>query len=315
MLEHLTLRPQPVVNPLTAALDAFLLSREAMRCTAKTLEAYRYTVGSLVAWLQAQDVHDVAAITPGLLRAYLAGLQRRGLKDTSQHTHARGIRTWLRWLEAEGDIADSPMRRVAMPRLEKRMPAPFAPEDVKRLLAACDRSTTKGLRDYAIVLTLLDTGLRASELVSLKVGDIDPRSGLCTVLGKGCKMRQVRVGAKARGAIIRMLGARGATPNGGPLWPAFDALTGNEAAGGLSLHGLQTMLHRLGRKAGVMPCGPHRFRRTFALWMLRDGCDLHSLRLLMGHSNLTVLQRYLALAGEDVERAHAAHSPADRLLG
>ena len=63
------------------------------------------------------------------------------------------------------------------------------------------------------------------------------------------------------------------------------------------------------------PCAPHRFRRTFTLWCLRDGMDLHSLRMLMGHSSLAVLQRYLALAGEDVERAHKAHSPADKLLG
>lgn len=67
-------------------------------------------------------------------------------------------------------------------------------------------------------------------------------------------------------------------------------------------------------KAGVTPCGPHRFRRTFALWLLRDGVDLHSLRVLMGHSDLAVLQRYLAIAGEDVERVHREHSPVDRLL-
>ncbi len=64
----------------------------------------------------------------------------------------------------------------------------------------------------------------------------------------------------------------------------------------------------------LWPCNPHRFRRTFALWMLRDGCDLHTLRLFMGHSDLTVLQRYLAIAGEDLERAHREHGPVDRLL-
>jgi len=122
----------------------------------------------------------------------------------------------------------------------------------------------------------------------------------------------VRVGAKARGAIIRMMGYRPQAKAGDALWPAFDA-QGRER-GALTLSGLQTALRRLGARAGVVPSGPHRFRRTFALWCLRDGMDLHSLRLLMGHSDLTVLQRYLALAGEDVERAHAAHSPADRLL-
>ncbi|HOG48590.1 MAG TPA: site-specific integrase, partial [Anaerolineae bacterium] len=125
-------------------------------------------------------------------------------------------------------------------------------------------------------------------------------------------LRQVRVGNKARAAILRLMAYRGEPSPRAALWPAYD-LQGCEC-GALSVHGLQTALVRLGRAAGVSPCGPHRFRRTFALWRLRDGMDLHSLRLLMGHSSLTVLQRYLALTGEDVERAHAAHSPADKLL-
>jgi site-specific recombinase XerD len=114
-------------------------------------------------------------------------------------------------------------------------------------------------------------------------------------------------------ALGHMLAFRHDVQDGDPLWLAY-SIEGRET-GALSVHGLQTMLVRLGRTAGVMPCAPHRFRRTFALWMLRDGCDLHSLRMLMGHSSLAVLQRYLDLGGEDIERAHMAHSPADRLLG
>ena len=139
-------------------------------------------------------------------------------------------------------------------------------------------------------------------------------SWLAVVMGKGGKQRQVRMGTKARAAIVRMLGYRENADASAPLWAGYDGLRGQEA-GALSVHGLQTMLRRLGRAAGVEPCAPHRFRRTFALWCLRDGMDLHSLRMLMGHSSLAVLQRYLALAGEDVERAHKAHSPADKLLG
>lgn len=316
-MERLTLRPQPVVSPLHAAFDAFLLSREAMRCTPKTLQHYCYTVGGFVAYLDSQGIRDARDITPGHIRAYLVALQRRGTKDTTQHAHARGIKTWCRWLVAEGDLVVNPMQRVAMPRLDKRVPPPFSPDDVKSLLDACDRHTPRGSRDYALVLTLLDTGLRASEVIGLRVGDIDPRSGLCTIMGKGRKVRQVRAGAKARAAIVRMLGYRrdvvpNAATNGAPLWVGYD-VQGREK-GALTPYGLQAVLRRLGARAGVSPCSPHRFRRTFALWCLRDGMDLHSLRLLMGHSDLAVLQRYLALAGEDIERAHAAHSPADRLL-
>lgn len=306
----LTLRPPVVRTGLDFSLEGFMLSREAMRCTPKTLEHYEYTLGGFTKDLAQQgvrDVRDVRDITAHHIRAYLVGLQRRGLKDTTQHIHARGIRAWLNWLVVEGELQISPTRRVAMPRLEKRIPPPFSPQDVQTLLAACDRHTVLGARNYAIILTLLDTGLRAAEFCGLRVGDVDMRSGLATVMGKGQKQRTVRVGAKARGAIVKMLGLRGEAASGDPLWAT-------RAGGSLGVHGLQTMLHRLGRQAGVMPCAPHRLRRTFALWCLRDGMDVHSLRMLMGHCTLDVLQRYLALAAEDVERAHKADSPVDKLL-
>lgn len=309
--EHLTLRAYHG-SPLDAALSAFLLDRESSRCTPKTLEHYRYTCGAFVAYIEAQGIEHVDAITPHHVRAYLVSLEKRGLKDTTQHAHARGIKTWLRWLVREGDLDVSPMERVAMPRLEKRIPPPFSPEDVQALLAACDRKTPIGARNYAAVLVLLDSGLRAAEFVSLRVGQVNPRSGMATVIGKGRKQRTVRVGSGARGALVRMMGHRQDAAHGSPLWVGYD-LHGNEC-GPLSVSGLQTTLYRLGHQAGVVPCSPHRFRRTFALWCLRDGMDLHSLRALMGHASLAVLQRYLALAGEDLERAHVAHSPVDNLL-
>jgi integrase/recombinase XerD len=248
----------------------------------------------------------------GCNRAYLLSLQVRRPKDTTQHAHARGIKAWLNRLVDEGDLDASPMGRVRMPRLEKRVLPPFNPEDIQALLAQCNRKTAKGIRDRALVLILLDTGLRASEILSLTVGDINMRSGLTVVMGKGRKQRTVRVGNRARKAAMRMIATRSRSGPGDPLWIAYNL--DREEKGQLTFYGLRTILRRLGQQAGVLPCGPHKFRRTFALWCLRDGMDLHSLRMLMGHSSLAMLQRYLALATEDVERAHAAHSPADKLL-
>lgn len=301
------------VTALYAAYQAFLLSRQAMRCTPSTLEHYEYGAGGFVQWLHEQGVRRVDDITAHHVRAYLVGLERQGLKDTTQHAQARAIKTFLRWLVSEGDLDRSPMDKVKMPRLEQRIQEPFAVEHIQSLLGHCNRKTPRGARNYAIVLTLLDTGLRAAEFVSLSVSSVNMTTGITTVLGKGRKQRQVRVGSKARSAILRMLGFRGQVRPDDPLWIAYDTLH-DQIKGPLSIGGLQMVLARLGRESGVMPCSPHRFRRTFALWALRDGMDLHSLRLLMGHSDLTVLQRYLALAGEDVERAHVAHSPVDRIL-
>ena len=94
--EHLTLLKPQRYTPLQASLDAFLLSKQAARCTAKTLVHYRYTVGNFVAFLHRQGVSDLEQITPNHIRRFLVELQRQGLKDTTQHAHARGIKTWLR---------------------------------------------------------------------------------------------------------------------------------------------------------------------------------------------------------------------------
>ena len=104
-----------------------------------------------------------------------------------------------------------------------------------------------------------------------------------------------------------MLAFREQVRNGNPLWLAYGIRGGGRGA--LSVHGLHAMLVRLGHEAGVTPCAPHRFRRRFALWMLRDSCELHSLRMLTGHGSLDVLQRNLDPAGEGIERAHMARSP------
>ncbi len=309
---QLTLHESEPLTPLNLHYQSFLLDREAARCTVKTLQYYRYTVGSFASWLQRQGVTDPHRITPNHIRQYLVSLQRRGLKDTSQHGHARGIKAFLNWLVSEGELNKSPMDRVSMPKVEERVQPPFGPDDVKALLNACSSKNAKDLRDRAIVLGLLDSGLRASELMSLRVGSVDMRSGLVTVQGKGRRQRTVRFGARTRKALLRYLASRDNPTADSALWVAYRR-DGRER-GPLSYRGLGMVCKCLGERAGVTPCHPHRFRRTFALWCLRDGMDLHSLRLLMGHSSLAVLQRYLALAGEDIERAHKLHSPVDNLL-
>lgn len=301
------------VSPLDAALASFLLAHEAARHSPKTLQHYHYTAGGFVAWLKEQGILDVAHVKADHIRRYLIELQRRSLKDTTQHAHARGIKTFFNWLVENDYIDHSPMWRVKMPKLEQRVPPPFSREEIRSLLNACNRRTIQGARDYALILVLLDTGLRAQEICSLKVGQVDMRSGVTAIMGKGGKERQIRVGDKARGAILRYLSMRGEEARKtDPLWLSFSRW--RAVQGPLQVNGLRSALRRVGDIAGVHPCSPHRFRRTFALWCLRDGMDMESLRKLMGHSNFAVISRYLRLAGEDIERVHRAHSPVDNIL-
>jgi site-specific recombinase XerD len=205
---RLTLQDSQPLSPLDLHYQPFLLDREAERCTPKTTTHYSYRLGTFVGWLQEQGVNCRSYITAHHIRAYLVCLQRRGLKGTTQHAHARGIKAWLRWLVDEGELEESLMSRVSMARLEKRMQSPFSPEDVKPLLAAYNTKPRQDLRDRALTLALLDGGLRASEFVRLRINRLDVRSCLVTVLGRGHKHRTVRFGAKTRQAIFRYLARR-----------------------------------------------------------------------------------------------------------
>jgi integrase/recombinase XerD len=304
--EHLTTRQDTILphfrySPLRALYDAFILSREAARCAAATLRFYSFTLGPFLTYLEGQGVQSVQEITPTHIRAYLLGLQERHLSDNTQHGHARSIRVWMNWLVREEELAKSPMDKVQMPRLERRVLPGFTSEDIKALLGACDRKTVFGLRDYAIILCLLDSGLRREEFARMTLADLNLRTGAVFVRhGKGGKQRHTGLGTKSRAAVLRYMAAKGDIDPDAPLW-------------GLTPRGLQIMLYRLGQQTGVVPCNPHRFRRTFTLFAWRSGMDIETLRVILGHSDLSVLYRYLKLTGEDIEKEHRAHSPVDSL--
>ncbi len=178
---------------------------------------------------------------------------------------------------------------------------PLADEDLQRLLAACD------VRDRAIVLLLLDTGLRVSEAAGIGLADLRP-DGTIKVRGKGARERVVPVGAATRRAIAGVLEGRAPSAGDAPLF------TG--AAGGrLTLTGIQQLLRRLRTRAGVARrCNPHTFRHTFAHRYLMNGGDVFTLQRMLGHSSLEMVRRYVALADGDMATRHRAASPADNLL-
>ncbi len=190
-----------------------------------------------------------------------------------------------------------------MPRLDKKILPALTPVDVKRLLGTCER-----VRDKAIVLSLLDSGARASEFCELRVADLDMRSGALAIhQGKGQKGPHSFLGAKSRKYLSRYLAERGELSKDAPL---FATLGGDR----LTPNSLFLLLRRLGDSEGIEHCSPHTFRRTFALWSLRAGMNIFALQQLMGHSDLTVLQKYLALVKQDLQDAHEKFGAVDHLL-
>ena len=227
------------------------------------------------------------------LRATLAPISVAG--------YVRGLRAFGNWLAHDGLAEARALRTLARPRVPHKVIEPLADEDLRRLIAASD------VRDRAIVLLLLDTGLRVSEAAGISLADLRP-DGTIKVLGKGARERVVPVGAATRRAIARVLDGRAPSAGDAPL---FIGAAGER----LTLTGIQQLLRRLRARASIAGrCNPHTFRHTFAHRYLMNGGDVFTLQRMLGHSSLEMVRRYVALADGDVVTHHRAASPADHLL-
>jgi len=184
---------------------------------------------------------------------------------------------------------------------------------VVKLLACCEPASAVGARDRAIVLVLLDTGVRCSELMQLTVDDLDLEAGRLRVLhAKGNKQRVVPFASRCRDALRHYLGFRGSEP--GPLFLAAGGHRTLRPGTALQPNGLKQLLRRLGRQASLAKVHAHRFRHTFATWAIEQDARELDVQYLLGHSTPDMVRRYSATYNsEKAARAHHLFSPAARL--
>lgn len=278
-------------------LEEWLLTLEIAGRSPKTLQLYRLYLTRLLEHLERREraLDDRVAI-----HQWLVELART---SPGAAQVAYGIaHTWYQWCVAEGIVDRNPLDSVPRPRPRERVPRSLSPDEVRRLLAACDKGPL-GARDQAIILVLYDTGLRASELLQMTV-DPTGRYEYVQVEGKGRRERTVLLGARARQAVLRYV--RLWRPPGPPLWLARDRTP-------LQYPGLREMTVRLSQRTGI-DFRPHALRHSFAQAMLAQTEDWDAVRVLGGWKSAGVMQRYLR--GREWERAIAVkrrHSPGNAL--
>jgi site-specific recombinase XerD len=199
----------------------------------------------------------------------------------------------------EGYAVDHVVRKVEIAKPEIRAIIPFSRGEVERLLKAATQSRDR-LRNIAVIKTLLDTGLRASELCGITLGDLEGE--YVRVLGKGSKERRVPLSALAMQSIVEYMTDR---PPGKRSSPVFLSEDGDA----LNRNSLRLMINRLALKAEVNNAHPHKFRHTFALNYLLNGGDPYSLQIILGHSTMDMVKRYLYLTNRDIAAVHERASP------
>jgi site-specific recombinase XerD len=199
------------------------------------------------------------------------------------------------------------MAEIRRPKTPKLLKVGFTAEEVQRLLKATEAKNGRGTaRDKAILLFLLDTGCRVSEVINCKRIDLDLAAGRVKVYGKGAEERFVYLGRTALKALWRYVNLYRPEP-----LPGHDYLFLTHNGHKMNRSGLTSLLKRLGREAGIEDVHAHRFRRTAAVEFLRNGGDVFTLQRMLGHSSLEMVRQYLALVDEDLAATHRRASPAD----
>lgn len=279
---------------LDAWIEAFLFDRKAQNMSKGTLSFYVCKLGLFSGYCDSQQVKRITQITPNLIRQYLLYLEQTGHNPGGIHACFRTVKTFLLWWEreVEPDGWKNPIRKVKAPKMGIEPLDPVNIEDVSAILDTCSHSTLLGLRDKAIFFVLLDSGIRASELLALNLEDLKLSTGEILIRqGKGRKPRSVYIGSKSRKSIRSYLRKRLDKSPALFITNQYDRLT---------YWGLKSIVNSRSRLAKIKPPSIHSFRRWFALNCLRSGINIYTLQVLMGHSDLQVLRRYLKQTNEDI---------------
>ena len=311
----------PLYDPgwaLGLALDDVVADYlEALRAAGRsprTVEWYRAFLAEFGAFV-ARDAAParLADLAPPNARRWLVTLQARSRRPApaSLAGRIRTLKAFGSWVTAEYDLGKHPLAGLQVPKVPDQLVRSLRESDVRRLLAALEVHSQQPERDRAVLLLLLDTGLRIGEAAGLHMRDVDLEAGRCRVMGKGARERVVPLGRTARRALRRYLLAAGHHARGeAPLF----AQRGGEP---LAVVGLQHLIRRVVAGAGALSvhCTPHILRHTFARNFLTNGGDVFSLQRILGHSpaSLEITRRYVRLLDDDLREAHRRASPVDRL--
>lgn len=313
-------------NRLDTLLEGYRLSAQSEGRSPNTIAIVEASVRYLSEFLAANGLSTNATqLGVEELRRFIAHLREqprfahhRFTRPQDGHLSGHTINAYLRalqafwaWLKREDFIEQNPFTRLKIPKAPKKVIPTFTDEQLCRLFAAIDTTTPAGYRNYTIIVTLLDSGIRCSELTGLRLADVNLESRLLKVWGKGSKERLVPIGAKVQKAIWKYLTRH--RPE--PATPRYDQAFLTRDGHPLTKDRVEAIVERYGKKAGItgVRLSPHTFRHTMAVTFLRNGGDVFSLQRILGHSQLEVLRGYVNLAQSDISRVHQRNSPADNL--
>ena len=303
---------------MSKSLLGWQLHMQAGNYSTVTIEGYIPAMGRVIKFLNDPDAADV---TIWDLESFLISLRKSGVSESTRQYYWKVIKSYFSWASKRKGLGiERPDTELDMPTVPEPEVMPYTEREVRNLLKVCEETeesiTDKrcswkykrptALRDQLLILVLLDTGIRVSELCRIQYKDLNIENQSIHIrafeTGKKSKDRIVYIGKKTMSILWRFV-----AENNDPE----EYLFLSDENDPLSRDAVKHLLARLGKKAGIPNCGAHRFRHTFAIQYLRNGGDIYTLKRIIGHSSLKMVQRYLQLSETDSKTAHKKASPVD----
>ena len=309
---------------LPTLIDLFITTKQTEGKSPRTLNWYRDKLIHFARYLGNGSEAKLKDLSLDDARSFIAWLQNKpcrysdhplqpekqgGLSPYTIHGYVRALKAFSSWLYEEGFTRRNLFARLKRPKVPQPVIQILSDEEIAAIIKAINPNCFLGARLYVMVLLLLDTGIRASELCTLTLDNTFVDEDYIKVEGKGGKERIVPFGATTKKALLRYIH----TFRPEPAYEGINELILSVEGTPLTYSGLAQAIKRLGRRAGVPRLHPHLFRHTFAVRYLMNGGDVMTLRLILGHTTLEVTQMYMHLAEAHVKVQHHKFSPVDRL--
>jgi integrase/recombinase XerD len=293
-----------VDDAIQVYLDALAVERAASR---HTLAAYGSDLAKFADYLEAAGVSDIGDVRREHVVGFASGAAAAGLAISTTVRRQSAVRGLFRHLVREGLSRTNPAESVPLPRRPRKLPSVLSVDEVKRLLAASDESTSTGLRDATILTLLYSSGLRVSELCGLDIGDVDRVTGFLRCRGKGGKERVVPIGRVALGKLALYLEGPRAEGPGAEQAALFVSAKGTR----ISRTTVFRIVKRAAARAGIAPerISPHTLRHSFATHLLEGGANLRDIQEMLGHASLATTELYAHVTGEFLREQYGMYHP------
>lgn len=305
-------------------ISHYALSNQAEGKSQKTIVWYSDILTQFLAYLKTESHPcDLSAISLDIVRAYILYLRRkprfeghpytpqqdRPLSDRTVQCHVRTLKAFSSWLYSEGYTGENRLKNLKLPKAVSKTIEPLTPQEIHKVIASINKESLTGERNRAVLVTLLDSGLRASEAAGITLNNLNLKDGYIKVMGKGSKERTVPIGKFVQMTLWHYI--EKVRPK--PTDSDYDKLFLSQGGKPITVNTIKLVFSRLAKSSGIKRLHAHLCRHTFAINYLLNGGEIFSLKEILGHSTLDMVNHYLHFTSSQITAQHHKYSPMDKL--